>query len=79
MQLTPRIIADWCDRELEAPCGYLTIRRYATGWLVRFVPFDPARPVEKIEGVNASTACNFANKRLKEGPDCRSSSPPLTS
>ncbi len=75
MQLTPYGISDWCDRELVAPRGYLTFRLYAAGWLVRFVPFDPTCRVEKIEGVDARSACDFANDKLAQGPDTPSPAP----
>ncbi len=48
--------------------GYLTFRVYSSGWLARFVPFEPTRRVEKIEGVDVDAACDFANERLKQCP-----------
>lgn len=75
MQLTPRTIVDWRDRELKTSRGYLTFRRYISGWLVRFVPFDPAHTVEEIERVDARAACDFANERLRQQPACRGDDP----
>ena len=59
---TPHNIFQFKDRQVSVRHGYLTLRLYGDGWLVRYTP-DEGVPVS-IEGADVFSACRFANDRI---------------